>query len=445
VAVAAVGAVCWAGGVREGAACGLDWRESKNHFDGVDSRGHVDYYETVGELDLGDGLKLPLIVNFNSSRETTSPSLGRGWMLALVESRFVQTGENSFLMVQPDGLNNPFVRRGGSVTLLDGSAGWKGEIRGDRIAAWASCGWKLEFVKGKIASMTTPKNRKFEWAYSGGVAESIREKGATILAAERGGDGEIAAWVGAGGKRWEIARGDRPLVQSVAGQNVVAGIERCVGAVTGSGRVGAAGYEFAVDEKRRPTLTVKVPGKPDREIAWDPATRLIVRDGEWTYDIEGGGNPVAYAAIGRVNAGKQREFWHWDAGRGEVVVEKGDGIRKTMTSHTSGTLGGRERRMEYKEVRANPAGQGGVVKQSRRDYDEQGRLLQLTMITRGESPVRVKWSYSAMETSVEHCSQNDVTLLIYDKDGRIRELRSNQNTPIVLAEVIKRIDMALKL
>jgi hypothetical protein len=127
---------------------------------------------------------------------------------------------------------------------------------------------------------------------------------------------------------------------------VVAGIERCVGAVTGSGRVGDASYEFAVDEKRFPTLTVKVAGKPDREIAWDPATRLIVRDGEWTYEIEGGGNPVANAAIGRVNGAKQREFWHWDGPSGRETVRSANGVERTRHWFVSGPLRNQTRRVE---------------------------------------------------------------------------------------------------
>jgi hypothetical protein len=173
--------------------CGLDWNLPTNHFDGVNEQGYVAYWEKVGDVDFGDDLKLPLVIGFRSNKENGAPSpyLGAGWILPLLESNFVQTGENSFVMMQPDGWNNLFLRR--DDTTLNGSAGWMAEIKGNTITAWAKCGWKLEFFKGHIVSMTTPKNRKFEFVYSGSVVTAVRENGVAKLTAEQESTGKVKA------------------------------------------------------------------------------------------------------------------------------------------------------------------------------------------------------------------------------------------------------------
>ncbi len=166
------------------AACGVSWTQPYNTFDSVNERGHVSLWETVGKIDLGRGLVLPIIINFRSSRETISPYLGYGWMLALLESHMYQTEDNQFTMVQPDGWNRYFWRGKVEDTVLDGQGGWKAEIKGDTITAWAPCGWRLEFKKGKISSMESPDSRKFAYVYRGSFAVQITEQGAPILAVE---------------------------------------------------------------------------------------------------------------------------------------------------------------------------------------------------------------------------------------------------------------------
>ena len=93
------------------------------HFDGVDGKGHVCYSHQIAELDLGSDLKLPLIINFRSDRESSSTCFGKGWVLPLLESNIVQTAEDVFLMTQPDGWVRHFYRRNHGDTVLDGGPG----------------------------------------------------------------------------------------------------------------------------------------------------------------------------------------------------------------------------------------------------------------------------------------------------------------------------------
>ncbi len=118
-------------------AGGVDWVMPVDYFDGVsDVGGYVDYWETVGSVDCGNGLKLPIFINFRSNNVATSPYLGQGWTLPLLESHMVQTGLNSFLMVQPDGTRNFFTRDKPEDTELKDPAGWKAGINAIRSQHW---------------------------------------------------------------------------------------------------------------------------------------------------------------------------------------------------------------------------------------------------------------------------------------------------------------------
>jgi hypothetical protein len=208
-----------------GRACGLDWTLPANHFDGVNEWGYVSYWEKVGDLDLGDGLILPLTINFCTSRDGwSSPYLGQGWILPLLDSNFVQVDERTFRMVEPDGRIRMFWRGNSNDTILGSAGGWKAEINGDQINAYASCGWKVSYLKGHIVGLSTPKNQQLDFAYSGNTVVAIREKGATRLSIERDvASGRVNALVFSG-KRIEIALDEKPRVQNIAGQNVVAGM-----------------------------------------------------------------------------------------------------------------------------------------------------------------------------------------------------------------------------
>ncbi|HEX4141806.1 MAG TPA: hypothetical protein VHY09_15770, partial [Candidatus Methylacidiphilales bacterium] len=75
--------------------CGLDWTLPQAHFEGVEEHGYVAYWEKIGEIELGDGVVLPVHIGFNSHREASSPVLGKGWIVALLESHVEPIDENA--------------------------------------------------------------------------------------------------------------------------------------------------------------------------------------------------------------------------------------------------------------------------------------------------------------------------------------------------------------
>lgn len=352
--------------------CGLSWDVPQDHFPGVNGKGFVSYFEKVGTVDMGDDLKLPLIINFNSSNEKISPYLGKSFTLFLLESNIVQTGDNSFMATFPDGSLNLFIRNSPEDTILQGSAGWKGVINGDTITAWAPCGWKFEFYKGHILSITTAKSRKLEFVYLGNVVQAIREGGAAKFTVEQGNPGEAKA-LEFNAKRIEIALDQKPRVQNIAGQNVVGGIDRSLKSLDPS-EGASRSFEFAVDQKVQPTLKIADQAGLLRLFTWDAGTKRAISDNDWTYNITP--HDGTTAAINRTNSNKQSEFWFRDTSNGMETIQGVDGVKIIKTWFLSGPLSGKIRKIERIANGKAEVVLGNV-------YDEQGRLIR--RITRDEN------------------------------------------------------------
>ena len=339
-----------------------------NHFNGINSQGYVAYWEKIGDLDLGADLKWPLVVGFRSNYDSvSSPYLGQGWIIPLLESNFVQVSENRFVMMQPDGWSNLFLRGGPDQNVLYGSAGWKGQIRGNQIDAWAPCGWHLTYTRGHLTSLITPKNRQFEFVYSGSAVMEIRESGLTRLQVEQNQlTHEVSALV-FNGKRLRISQDKKPQVERLAGQDIVGGTSTSLCSIAGSGGPSKS-FEFAVNSQLEPTLKITSKTGTERLIAWDPSTKHILLDGEWTYNITIPENDGDNAEIYRKNRKGQNESWFNNAAKGEEITQSIDGTKTVKSWFTSGILAGQTRKIET--IKDNVT---RVV--SRSTYDDQGRLL----------------------------------------------------------------------
>ena len=103
--------------------------------------------------------------------------------MPLLESRIVQMDENSFKMERPDGWFRVLTRESKAPKILS-NGDWKAEINGETITAWAECGSKLVFQRGRIVSMQL-KDRKFDYIYDGNKVSEIREGAVPLLRVER--------------------------------------------------------------------------------------------------------------------------------------------------------------------------------------------------------------------------------------------------------------------
>lgn len=347
--------------------CGISWTVPVTHFDGVDERGYVCYSQRIAEIDLGEGLKLPLIINFRSDRESSSPYLGKGWILALLDSRFVQTGESSFEMLQPDGWVRPFYRDGADSSILNGGADWKAEIKGELIIAFAGCGWKLTYTKGRLTSIGTPKNRHLKLVYSGGKVVEFEEKGASRLSVEFDPANGQARSLSFNGKRLVISHDQRPRVETVAGQNVVAGTDQSLSRISPGGGSDVGAFQFSVDSQLNPMLAVTaLPGLP-REFAWDPKTRLVSSDGIWSYEFPVEHRPPSVVSFKR-RSPEGTESFHIDQRVGLEESSATNGERTIRRWFISGKMSGKPRSLETISA-------GGVKTTTRMVYDETGKLV----------------------------------------------------------------------
>ena len=338
-------------------ACGLDWSPPVSHFENVDYQGNVHIVRKIGEVE-----KLPLYLIFNSTFGN-SPYVGSGFELPFLEARMWQVDEGRFQAKMPTGWLWIF-QRTKDPTVLEGNAGWKGVIKDDTITAWAPCGDKITFKTGRIASMKI-KEDLYSYNYRDGRVASVEKNGRSVLEIKRDAmTGEVTGLALPG--TWETiglaATAERPVVESIGGKSVVSRVEKTLGEVTPASGGSKVTFEQAVNGELNPTIKLG-----DQLIAWNPASKKIIKDGEWTYDIKPRAGPFDNAAIGRENARNQSELWHRDNAKGEEIVQGNDGVKKVTSWFTSGKLVGKRRSI----VEAKSDGTSiTLVKLS---YDENGQ------------------------------------------------------------------------
>jgi hypothetical protein len=387
-------------------ACGLDWSPPVSHFENVDYQGNVHIVRKIGEVE-----KLPLYLIFNSTFGN-SPYVGSGFELPFLEARMWQVDEGRFQAKMPTGWLWIF-QRTKDPTVLEGNAGWKGVIKDDTITAWAPCGDKITFKTGRIASMKI-KEDLYSYNYRDGRVASVEKNGKPVLEIKRDAmSGEVTGIALPG--TWDAiglaATAERPVVESIGGKNVVSRVEKTLGEVTPASGGGKVAFEQTVNGELNPTIKLG-----DQLIAWNPATKKIVKDGEWNYDVKPGAGPFDNAAIGRENARNQSEFWHRDNAKGEEIVQGIDGSKKVTTWFTSGKLVGRKR----EQITLSPSGE--PFRKKKFIYDNDGSILRASqngkILSQWETVRRSEdSSYARVE---RHGDGRLKSITYYDKDGMAR-------------------------
>ncbi len=374
-------------------SCG-DFRKPETHFDGVNEYGFVSYWDQLGEIKLADGSVLPLIMGFRSDWETLSPSphLGSGWLLGLLDAHFVQRSENAFDMISIDGYTVPFGRDPKNSSILNGAQGWKAEIKGDVVTAWAECGWKLQFTKGKISAITTPKNSAIEIRRDRtGLVTNVVEGTKVILKTSTDSKGRINGLSLGNGDEFLFNLAERPKIQRINDINVIGSKEYSISSIQMPNNK-RKDYDYTPNSLLQPRITVSDSEIETRSLTWDPTSRLIIGDGVWTYTIVPADNPGHNAAISRTNLEGVKQSWFYDLSKGEEVSSTGK-IVTTKRHFTSGLLAGKLRDItvldnntgtltKLHSTSYNEAGE--VIREQRRSKEfvyKNGRLTQLSSET----------------------------------------------------------------
>lgn len=342
-----------------GWACGINWSLPKDHFDGVDKFGYLSYWETVGEIDLGSGLVLPLHIHFSSKQESDSPYLGQGWMFPLFESRAFARDENLIEMLDPSGRTRLFVRDQSDRSIYHGQGKWEAIAQGNEFSAWSACGWKLAFKDGRLTSMTTSGNRKLELKYALGIVQEIWEGNEKFVGVDIDPLSRRVTSLVFNGKRLKME-----LSQEIsAAKNIKPRLARL-------GGVGANGWLFSygLNETLQPTLTIERRGQTKRTFVWEADSKRVLADGAWKYVVTPAGNRPDNVLIARTDASGKTERWHFDRSSGMEFVEGADGAQ-TVTAHiTSGKAFG-----QIQEIRVTSKG-GSKTTSYRASFDTAGRM-----------------------------------------------------------------------
>jgi hypothetical protein len=381
-------------------ACGLDWSPPVSHFENVDYQGNVHIVRKIGEVE-----KLPLYLIFNSTFGN-SPYVGSGFELPFLEARMWQVDEGRFQAKMPTGWLWIF-QRTKDPTVLEGNAGWKGVIKDDTITAWAPCGDKVTFKTGRIASMKI-KEDLYNYNYRNGRVASVEKNGKSVLEIERDAiTGEVTglALPGTSETIGLAATAERPVVESIGGKNVVSRVEKTLSEVTPASGGSKVTFEQTVNGELNPTIKLG-----DQLITWSPATKKIIKDGEWTYDIKSGAGSFDNGAIGRRNTKSKSEFWHHDGAKGEEIVQGIDGVKKVTSWFTSGKLAGKARK---RETLAGDQ-QLALIKKA---YDESGFLfLQYSKFSEDLTETRTSLGSGIMERRLT--TKNATHIMAYS-DGNL--------------------------
>ncbi len=364
LAVAASSAVSLAG-------CGGSFDVPKDHFDGVDSFGYVSYWNKIADIDIGEDTPLPLVIGFKSNRETSSPYLGHGWVMPLLDSYMIQTGENTFEIMKPTGYTSGFGRDPKNTTAIGGVKGWKGEIGSNTIKVWAPCGWSLTYSMGRLTEMGTPKGKKvLVKRDQAGQVEDVTMDGRVLLKVVKGLGGAIAG-VDVEGKMHAIEMGEKPRVQNIAGNNVIAGKDASLASIliADESRVPLREFSYGVDNEFQLKMIVNRDGQGKREIVWNPSNYIIVKDGEWTYENKNTDTGSAsLIELKRINSQGKIEKWCHDQEYGVESQTNPDGSVVKTTRFVGGALSGKIRRQEY----SKPSQKPHIRELS---YDQNGKII----------------------------------------------------------------------
>jgi len=323
--------------------CGIDWSLPKFHFDSVNEWGYVSYWEDIGSMKMGKK-DIPIRIHFLSNRKSSSPYAGYGWSVPLLESRMVQVNEHSFKMWQPDGRFRDFGRDSGNPNLLNGQGGWKAEIRGDTIKAYADCGWGLSFKNGKISSLSTPDGKTYGYRYEGGKVKSIKEvqSGEEVVEVVEDPLEPGLLKLKMGDETIVLEQGEKPRIEQINGQNLIGGMDTCLTRI-----VKADGSERELSFEVEPDNIVPS-FRPDagRKITWEPSNGIVSQDRDWKYEVkQDQGHAWNNAAITRQdssNGGK--EHWHKNRLLGVRTVIKLSGTKIVTIHHKSGEMRGKIRK-----------------------------------------------------------------------------------------------------
>lgn len=349
-------------------ACGLNWQPMGTHLDACDSSGFVVLTERLADLKIpGEEDAIRVDAVFSSAHTTPSPYAGL-WRIGILEMSLIPINENEFLMRDPGGNETTLRRNRKDRSIIEGP-GWKGSLlAAERIKLWASCGWSVEFQRGKVTRMTTAHNKTLLYNYVDGRMASITCDGKPLVSLGKSKGDVLDMTIGE--KKLSLICTNQPRVQTVGKTNIIRGMDKTLAEIRGG--EGWEGYKrtfaYSVDDKTQPVITITEGNQPPFSLSWNPQTRKILRYKDWEYaPTRPRKSNWDVIDLRRKNSAGQVEVYYYNIDAGVSITER-EGVKSSVYRFTSGPAAGKIRKTE--DMR-----DGKVTNLQQYFYDEKGRVV----------------------------------------------------------------------
>lgn len=321
-------------------------------FDGLDRKGHV--FVTA---ELGSVGPLPMYAYWSSGNVTNALPAADGWRIPLLESQLLPRSENSYELVQPDGVRRVLWVNAKRPSEI-GNGVWKGTCRGSDAALSTDFGspaenLQLVFRQGRLVRMRIPEGT-FDFAYAGRAFEKISSAGRVLLT---------------------VAKDPKQPARQLF---------RFADKRTASLTRNAYRVEIVGADGNRQTFDYGSDGGNDTmktaagAFSWNRYTGIVVRANDWSYTVgeckpDWNDPPVSRRhADGRVES-------HWfNLANGKGLATEADGTRREWAKFPSGDLYGLTRWTETSR-------DGRRLSRQEFSYDSSRRLVFSRAIAYGET------------------------------------------------------------
>jgi hypothetical protein len=384
----------------------------------VDTNGYVNPIFSLGDIDFGSGLTLPLCLDFSSAIRTPSPEFGQGWECPLFEAKIYDVQQNVKRVDLLGGKHIYLIYNPRTATWKHAySDNWKGTAKGeDDFDLTYVTGCAFSFHKGLISSMTTPDGRTILWNRSGDKLLSMSESGkspAMQMVYDKFG---FAQKILLNPDNLGVAKKAYDFGSSL----IYAGIDKIQF---------PEGRTITLNRDRDKLLNPVLSWTDTRHLpmmaSWDVKTGKIISDNQYTYQITGD----EYPHMLRKNkvTGKAESFY-FDVMHGSYDLDLADGThRRIEIIQAPGP--------NYKMVRLIQDTKNGKTQiVLRRAFDEQGHLVEETMgLAKGKEQVK-QYVYDDSGRAVSYLlNGNEMWKNVYDPaTGQLKE-RDLPNLGVKLA------------
>jgi YD repeat-containing protein len=384
----------------------------------ANSKGYLEIWREIDDvgLQLGKGSYLPLRYKF-STDPTTGGILGPGFYMPMFEAKNVLIRESTMRAYLPCGKGLYMWRSNldpNKFRSVDDQ--WTGYLKGDDYVVWRDDGWKVQYHKSRLSSITSDDGHLFTWIYDrSGFPQSVSEDGQSLITVEPNAAGQMGAVV-CNGKRYEFEYAKRPITEMVLGQVGIKELDQALSSFKypdGTSDI----FQFVLTPDRVPTLNFTGNDKDQRAYTWNPASYYIATEkdskDDWTYNIGKISQDFGTPPISRTSSDGKTESVKVDNRMGTYTAKDANDITTvTQVFETPGPL--------YQKIR---------------EVDE---------IRNDKSRMLYRLSYNESGQLIRKMDENHlVTTFIYDQAGKLMGRHVELSSDLATLATLKASEEAL--